>query len=87
MTAVSNSGPLIALAKINHLHLLPVLYGEVIIASAVYHEVVEVGQMRGYPDADVLRTFLDDRRWQPTKPKQMPPDMTGETRLGKGERE
>jgi predicted nucleic acid-binding protein len=36
MTVVTNSGPLIALAKLNRLDLLPSLYGEVIIPQAVY---------------------------------------------------
>ncbi len=40
MTVVTNSGPLIALAKLNRLDLLPSLYGEVIIPQAVYHKAV-----------------------------------------------
>ena len=44
MTAVANSGPLIVLAKVNHLHLLPSLYGEVIIPQAVFREAVVVGR-------------------------------------------
>ncbi len=87
MMAVTNSGPLIVMAKINHLHLLPVLYGEVIIPPAVYHEVVVVGQARGYSDAAALQAFLDSRGWQSSQPPEMPSQLTGEARLGKGERE
>jgi len=87
MTVVADSGPLIVLAKTSHLHLLPILYGEVIIPSAVYHEAVVVGQTRGYSDADALQSFLHGRGWQPSEPPQMPPELTGEARLGKGELE
>ena len=39
MTIVSNSGPLIALARIGQLGLLPTLYGEVIVPPTVYQEI------------------------------------------------
>jgi hypothetical protein len=55
MTAVTNSGPLIVLAKIHHLHLLASLYGTLIVPRAVYREVVEIGRARGYPDLDPSR--------------------------------
>jgi predicted nucleic acid-binding protein len=87
MTVVTDSGPLIVLAKISHLHLLPILYTEVIIPPAVYHEVIVVGQTRGYADAEALQAFFDSRGWQPSEPPRMPPELTGEARLGKGERE
>jgi predicted nucleic acid-binding protein len=87
MTAVTNSGPLIVLAKINHLHLLPSLYDEVIVPQAVYRETVVVGRARGYPDAEVLQTFLDSMGWQPTEPVEAPPELTGDARLGRGEYE
>jgi predicted nucleic acid-binding protein len=87
MTVVTDSGPLIVLAKTSHLHLLPILYSEVIMPPAVYHEVVIVGQTRGYSDADAIQAFFDSRGWQPSEPPRMPPELTGEARLGKGERE
>ncbi|MBU0512318.1 MAG: DUF3368 domain-containing protein [Chloroflexi bacterium] len=85
MIAVTDSGPLIALAKLNHLHLLSTLYDDVLIPRAVYHEVVVVGQMRGYPDADVLQVFLDNAGWQTTNVSKIPPALIGDIRLGKGE--
>lgn len=48
---VSNAGPLIHLAKVNLLHLLKSLYGEVIIPSDVKVETVDRGKERGFPDA------------------------------------
>lgn len=38
---VSNSSPLIILSKINYLHLLEKLFGEIIIPKAVYNEVIQ----------------------------------------------
>ncbi len=53
MSVVSNSSPLINLARIDQLSLLPHLYGELIIPEAVWHEVVVEGQ--GYPGAEEIR--------------------------------
>lgn len=43
MTVVSNTGPLIALAKVDRLSLLQVLFGEVHIPPAVYRELLAKG--------------------------------------------
>jgi uncharacterized protein len=40
---VANASPLIGLAKINHLHLLPSLFGAVTIPKAIYTELVVKG--------------------------------------------
>ncbi|AGK61339.1 hypothetical protein Asulf_01348 [Archaeoglobus sulfaticallidus PM70-1] len=45
MIVVSNSGPLITLAKIGKLNILRVLFGEVTIPKAVRVEVVEKGRL------------------------------------------
>jgi len=50
MRAIVNATPLIALAAIGRLHLLPALFDEVIVPQAVYREVVIAGA--GKPDAD-----------------------------------
>jgi len=46
-----NSGPLMALGKLNRLDLLANLYREVQIPRAVYDEAVTQGLVRGAPDA------------------------------------
>lgn len=51
MIVITNSGPLIALAKLGLLYLLQRIYGQVYVAKAVYHEVVERGEKGGYSDA------------------------------------
>ena len=46
MTVVTDAGPLIALARIKQLPLLPVLYGEVIMPTAVCEEEFEADERR-----------------------------------------
>lgn len=53
MKIVSNSSPLINLARIGKLGLLRELYGELIIPEAVWHEVVVEGS--GQPGADEVK--------------------------------
>ena len=85
MTATTNTGPLIALAKLNRLHLLPTLYSQLIVPQAVYDECVIAGQTRGYPDADVIQAFLKNIGVLPATPQALPPEIAGDVRLGKGE--
>ena len=40
MTVVSNTGPIVALAKADHLSLLRILYGDVLIPPAVHRELL-----------------------------------------------
>ena len=58
-----NSGPLMALGKLNCLELLANLYGEVRIPKAVYAEVVLQGLVRGAPDAFTVRLFWQRQGW------------------------
>ncbi len=51
MTAVSNAGPLIHLARIGRLGLLKELFEEVVAPESVWEEVVERGREKGAPDA------------------------------------
>jgi predicted nucleic acid-binding protein len=60
---LSNSGPLIALGKLDQLELLTELYGEVQIPRTVYDEVVTDGLARGSPDALVVEQFWQNRGW------------------------
>jgi uncharacterized protein len=52
---VSNTSPLIWLAKIGKLNLLKDLFGEVLISEESYTEAVEVGLKEGYSDALVIK--------------------------------
>ncbi len=63
---VSNAGPLLALAKLNQLHLLKRLYGHVYFSQTVYKETVVAGLRQGYTDAHVLKLFLAEAKWSPT---------------------
>lgn len=53
MKIVSNSSPLITLARISRLDLLRQLYGEIVIPEAVWHEVVMEGAEQ--PGAEAVR--------------------------------
>jgi len=56
MTAVSNAGPLIHLAKIGRLNLLKEIFNEIIIPRTVKVEVIDRGKERGKPDAFLIDT-------------------------------
>jgi predicted nucleic acid-binding protein len=51
MTIVSDSGPLIALSKLNLLFILQELFGEIIIPKEVWREVVERGKGKAGSEA------------------------------------
>ncbi|MCF7890539.1 DUF3368 domain-containing protein [Candidatus Bipolaricaulota bacterium] len=65
MKVILDSGPLMALAKLNLLPLLKKLYGEVCIPEEVYHESVSQGKNRGYEDAQTIELFLNKQGWKP----------------------
>jgi predicted nucleic acid-binding protein len=54
MTAVSNAGPLIHLAKIGRLNLLKDIFHEIIIPKTVKVEVIDKGKEKGKPDAFLI---------------------------------
>jgi len=54
MTVVADAGPLIALAKIQALHLLRELYRPIVTGPAVYTEVVTAGLAMSAGDAEAL---------------------------------
>lgn len=58
MKVISNSGPIMSLAKLGLLDLLYELYGQVYIPSAVYYEVVIYGQGSGYSDAYHVKSAI-----------------------------
>lgn len=55
MTASADAGPLIVLAKLDILDLLPRLHAPVFVPSAVYDEVVTRGIAAGHADAQAVR--------------------------------
>ncbi len=63
LNVVTNSGPLMVFSKLNILHLLKELYGQVAIPKAVYYETVIMGMHHGFPDAQTLRLFLRQNHW------------------------
>ncbi len=56
---VSNTSPLIWLAKIGKLNLLKDLFNVVLISEESYKEAVEVGLQEGYSDALVIKEACD----------------------------
>lgn len=83
MSVTSNTGPLIALAKVDRLRLLKSLYGEVFIPTAVYRELFA----KPGDETRRLDTALDDntiRVHTPFGPVTPPPAVAS---LGAGEAE
>jgi len=59
LPVVSNTSPLIWLAKIGRITLLKKLFGEVIIPEEVYKEAVERGLQEGFSDALAIKECVD----------------------------
>jgi|Deesub1362A_J573_1020465.scaffolds.fasta_scaffold00194_60 hypothetical protein len=59
MIVVSDSTPLIHLAKIGRLDVLFSLYKKVAITSEVYREVVEEGTLLEKEDAELIQNYID----------------------------
>ncbi len=55
MTAVADASPLITLARLGVLHILPLLFHPVRAPSPVYDEVVTVGLVAGHTDAHAVQ--------------------------------
>lgn len=83
---VSDAGPLIALAKLNLLHLLKKLYGRVYFPNSVYEEVVVEGVQQGLEDAHTLQSFLAQEKWMGTEVEKIPAELTS-LHLDRGEKE
>ncbi|MCX6050581.1 MAG: DUF3368 domain-containing protein [Chloroflexi bacterium] len=58
MSVISDTGPLIALAKIDHLHLLEQLFNRVIIPPIVYRELLAKVSIEADRLEQVLTTFV-----------------------------
>lgn len=88
MIVVSNSGPLMALAKLGLLELLPRMYGQVWLPTAVVTEVVVRGGEQGYPDALLVQMAIQRRHLMVTKASdaELPADIAN-LPLDAGEKE
>ncbi len=83
MKTVSNTGPLIALAKVDHLFLLKQLFGQVFIPPAVYRELLA----KSGPETDALDSAFADFITI-TSPPPFPAEVEEATaHLGPGERQ
>lgn len=69
MRVVCDAGPLIALAKLNHLGLLFESYEEILMPEEVYDEVVTNGIKLGMPDAYEVRTLVNRKIFKVEKIK------------------
>ena len=69
MIAVVDAGPLLALAKVNALDLLPRLYRQVVVSPGVFTETVTAGLAQAVPDADILNEAFTSRRLQVRAPQ------------------
>ena len=67
MIVIINSGPLMALAKLGLLDLLPRLYGQVILPTGVFVEVVVRGRERGYSDAFLIQLAIQQEKLKVVK--------------------
>jgi len=86
ISVVSNAGPLMVFSKLNVLHLLKELYGQVEFPFSVYRETVSIGIMRGFVDAQILNSFLIQNKWKPIKVSEIPADLQA-ANLDRGEKE
>jgi predicted nucleic acid-binding protein len=93
VSASSDAGPLIWLAKCGNLSLLEKLFSGVVIPEAVYEEAVTRGIDEGYEDARIIEKAVEEGWIRVLKPggRFMNEVKAGESRLdvelGEGERE
>jgi len=84
MVVISDSTPLIHLAKLNKLNLLLKLYGEILITPEVYREVVVEGLMLGKEDAKEVEKLIE-RGIKIVEHKRSPGKLAGRYRIHRGE--
>jgi len=83
LIVVADTGPLLALAKVNGLDLLRALYPHVFTPPAVYHEAVEAGLELGADDARSLQEVYQNGQLEVCQPTR--PHLPVLEKLGRGE--
>lgn len=86
MIVITNSSPLMALAKLGLLHLLGRIYGKVEMPEAVYDEVVLRGLEQGFSDSLHIRLAIQRKQLIVKKVMNPRPDIAA-LPLHKGEKE
>lgn len=85
MKAVSNSGPLIHLAKISALWLLWNLFDEIVIPVEVKRDVVDIGLALGYDDAKIIERAISEGKIKVIKYTTKKLKFPGKFRIKKAE--
>lgn len=85
-SAVSDAGPLLALAKLEALDLLAQLYNVVYVSPIVFQETVVAGLAQDAPDALLLQKYFDRGIFK-SEPVQSPSSLNESLKIHKGERE
>lgn len=85
-SAVSDAGPLLALAKLEALDLLAQLYNVVYVSPIVSQETVVAGLAQDAPDALLLQGYFDHGIFK-SKSVQSPSSLNESLKIHKGERE
>ncbi|MDI6735897.1 MAG: DUF3368 domain-containing protein [bacterium] len=77
MEVICDSGPLMALGKLNLLYLLKRLYGRITVSASVYEESVTMGKLKGCQDALTIEMFLKQNKWLPVRihPNEITPEV------------
>ena len=60
MIVISNTGPLIHLAKLEKLQLLKQLFGYIYITKKIYEEAVIIGKKKEYEDAKIIENYIEE---------------------------
>lgn len=87
MLVVSNSSPLIYLAKIHQIALLQELFGEILVPFSVYTEVITIGKDEGYSDANLVEEAVKDGWLQVSQIRSKIPILEKFGELDDGERD
>jgi len=85
MIAIADAGPLLALAKVSALDLLPKLYQQVIASPTVFTETVTAGLAQNAPDANLLNAAFTSNQLQVRVPTLTSLPVSFSVHQGEGE--